>query len=169
VRPLTIYTHIVESHCPAAYLALDKEGLSPHQVVLTGPTSYGRFLVAEWVRGEGFVQFEHDVVPPPGLAVEIRDCPEMFCVAPYPQQGGNLDASLGCVKVSRALITRTCGAPSAGNLVWDETEWPNVDGAFYDALERFGVFLRPSVDRRHPDEVVAHWHGPCAHVREPNH
>lgn len=164
--PILVPSVVVD--CPAT-LALRAEGLDPVEVIVEGDYGYGNILSEWWERRTGFVLVEHDVAPFPGAVAALWACTAPVCAHQY-ASGGVFDHALGCTKFSPWLCQVYPDAPEGGRGLekkpWREMHWMQMDGAVYHSIESLGIFMRPSVDTRHPKEQVVHMHYPAvAHVR----
>jgi hypothetical protein len=64
---------------------------------------YWKLLKKLWTKGEDFIIVEHDIVIRPDTISGFDECPEPWCVAPYPF-AHRLCAGLGCVRFRKELL-----------------------------------------------------------------
>ncbi|HSX14893.1 MAG TPA: hypothetical protein VLE72_03240 [Candidatus Saccharimonadales bacterium] len=110
---------------------------------MTAFDSYQQLLLSLWQRSDSFIIIEHDVVPYPSIFAELSACKREWCSSPY----GSGAASLGCVKITKSLISKLPG-------LWEKMplrHWQYCDSWFNENAERVS-----SVHYHQP--VLAHLH-----------
>lgn len=157
--------------------------------VSADPLEYGRLLRRLWEAGDTFVLVEHDLVPPAGAIAELLDCDRPLCGFDYAgHEGDAVGHSLGVTKFGDELMAiapdawkgwgdnrplyragddehgYTFNRDGDGDLVrpghqWDLVEWINLDGAIWDSLAGYGIFVNDGEDR-HLHRVTFHTHEP---------
>lgn len=131
-----------------------------HRVDTSGdPCAYWRTLSSYWGMGQDIMLIEHDIVPPSDAVKQFRNCPEPWCVFPYPVDAdAMLCHSLGCTRFRTQIQLPL----PAGQFTWNE-----VDGAVREAVLGSGIahphvhfpparHLNPAV--RQPADLEALWH-----------
>jgi hypothetical protein len=91
LRPETV--EALERYCPYDVEYVD---------VSDDVTSYHRLIVDEWWPRVDLVVVEHDVVVHETVFQTFEQCPEPWCVFPYPR-GGECLVGLGCARFRKEL------------------------------------------------------------------
>ena len=68
--------------------------------------AYWRFLAAEWRVPGDLLLIEHDILPAPGVTVQMEACPRPWCSSPFMIENGWLPDGLGCVRLAGRLKER---------------------------------------------------------------
>lgn len=115
-----------EEDC-AAHRALVEEGTEHELLLCEGDFDYGEHLARLWKEGEGFILFEWDVVPRPGVVARLMSCRKQWCAWPYddPRPGHDEPGlSLGCMKFGTRLLRKYPDLPE----YWQGAKWESVEG-----------------------------------------
>lgn len=97
--------------------------------VAHAPDAYGRMIADLWREGEGFILFEHDIVPWAGAVMQLAACPEAWCTHAYPGTQA-LFMSIGVTKISSGAIAAHPQLYAA----WEGQFWGAVDAHMIPAL-----------------------------------
>lgn len=127
-----------------------------------GLEAYHWWWSSEWGTsrrlGAALALVEQDIVPHEGVLPAFRDCPEPWCVFPYPGPAGvMLTRSLGCVRWSHDLLTDEPDLPDVVGRMDDgdgigPRDWRRLDARIAVELDRRGYTPHqhtPPVGHRH--------------------
>jgi hypothetical protein len=108
---------------------------------MRGLEGYPDFLAERWrIEQDGWVNWEHDVVPWPGAVADLMTCPEPWCgftYEPWQRVGEGASAYLGLTKFSPAFLAATQGVFEPGPHWTAERprNWMHCDGHLWMSTE----------------------------------
>ena len=161
MRVVTPYVHV---H-PLALTALVKHAPEAQLFDVSGDIAHYYLLLAElWAEKQSLLIIEQDIEIREGTIPSLEDCPEPWCLFPYPgpnpaigwSQGDAhfLTKSLGCTRFSAQLMTEQPG-------LFDHlpSPWDRLDLELYRKLT--GLGYEPHI---HKPPVLQHrvWGGVCS-------
>jgi hypothetical protein len=117
---------------------------------------YSRYLMMRWLKGETFINVEHDVVPTIAKLQELWDCPEPWCGCSYRPNFEDRTPYLGCVKISDRFI-------AAHRNVWEERLWASCD-VHLASQAKLPYHWHGDVKHMHRDFVSEFVRFPCPHA-----
>lgn len=125
------------THACVATLALITEGVyNVNEIMMRSRFDYGMLFTEYWIKRQGFIIVEHDVIPWPGAIDELQECPNDWCAFRYPmfdiKKEGLCNKGLGCTKFSRRLTHEPF------DTIWGETPWQELDGWVSTYIEKLG-------------------------------
>jgi hypothetical protein len=123
-------------------------------------TAYWELLAELWADGQDWAIVEQDIIINPDTLTSFEECPEEWCVSPYPYLSGPAHPGLGCARFRQSLMARL---PDVMDTVatynyagHGPKHWCTLDDALRRTLQNLGVTV-------HLHDRVAHLHTQPTH------